>query len=141
MNRRDFIVLTGIGAVSTALPIPAMAGMKTTAYTPGLVDKLLAEGKTVFVDFATDWCTTCRAQERTISALRAAHPEYDESMAFVRVDWDVYARDELSVRLNIPRRSTLVVLSGTQEIGRIVAGTSEADIKALMDKGVKAAMA
>jgi thioredoxin 1 len=33
----------------------------------------------------------------------------------------------------------LLVLRGDRELGRIVAGTSEADIKALLDKGLSAA--
>jgi hypothetical protein len=36
----------------------------------------------------------------------------------------------------IPRRSTLIVLRGEDELGRIVAGTSESQIKGLMDKGL-----
>jgi hypothetical protein len=41
--------------------------------------------------------------------------------------------------LNVPRRSTLVVLKGDQEPGRIVAGTAREDIKALMDLALQAA--
>ena len=41
--------------------------------------------------------------------------------------------------LNIPRRSTLVALEGGQEIGRIVAGTSKAEIPALFDTALAAA--
>lgn len=140
MHRRDFMRLTGAGAVTLATPFKAFAGT-TLQYEPGLVNQLLDEGYTVFVDFATDWCSTCRAQERVVNALRSKYPEYDENLKFVRVDWDVYAQDKLSRDLKIPRRSTLVVLRGDTEIGRIVAGTREADIKALLDKGVKAAMA
>lgn len=60
-------------------------------------------------------------------------------MIFVRVDWDKYGQDDVAVFRNIPRRSTLIVLKGEDELGRIVAGTSESDIKALMDKGLAAA--
>ena len=49
--------------------------------------------------------------------------------------------DELTQRLNIPRRSTLVVLKGDAELGRIVAGTSEAQIKDLLDTALRAATA
>ncbi len=110
-------------------------------YTPGLVDNELAAGKTVFVDFYTDWCSTCRSQERTINALKAANPDYEANISFVAVDWDIYSNSKLSRRLNIPRRSTLVVLKGEAELGRIVAGTRKADIKALMDTALAAAIA
>ena len=57
-------------------------------------------------------------------------------MTFVRVDWDSYGDQPVSTDRKIPRRSTLLVLRGDKELGRIVAGTSEADIKALLDKGL-----
>lgn len=135
MNRRTFIA----AAASAALLAPAaFAGDKAIDYTPGLVDAALEEGKTVFIDYAADWCSTCHRQERVINALRAANPAYDDAMIFVRVDWDQYGQDDIAVFHNIPRRSTLIVLKGEEELGRIVAGTSESDIKALMDKGLAA---
>jgi len=136
MNRRTFIAATSAAAL---IAPAAFAGAKTIDYTPGLVDKALEEGKTVFIDYAADWCSTCARQERVINALRKANPAYDDAMMFVRVDWDKYGKEDISVFRNIPRRSTLIVLKGEDELGRIVAGTSEADIKALMDKGLAAA--
>lgn len=136
MNRRIFIA----AAASAALIAPAaFAGGKTVDYTPGLIEAALEKGKTVFVDFAADWCSTCHRQERVINAIREANPAYDDAMIFVRVDWDKYGQDDVAVFRNIPRRSTLIVLKGEEELGRIVAGTSEADIKGLMDKGLAAA--
>lgn len=110
----------------------------TVEYTPGVVKNALSQGKTVFIDYTTHWCTTCASQKRTINALRDANAAYNE-MVFVRVDWDVYSREEISTKYKIPRRSTLLVLNGDNELGRIVAGTSKAQIKALMDKGLSAA--
>ncbi|WP_107497859.1 thioredoxin family protein [Thalassobius sp. I31.1] len=135
MNRRTFLMTTAAAAL-----MPALASA-TQNYTPGLVDELLAEGKTVFIDFKTDWCTTCAAQERVIGGLKSDNPEYAENIAFVNVNWDNYANDELSIRLRIPRRSTLVVLKGEEELGRIVAGTSRSQIQALMDTALTAAKA
>lgn len=115
----------------------AWAG-QTLDYSPGLIEKALGQGKTVFVDYAASWCSTCARQERVISALRAENPAYDKAMIFVRVDWDDFKRHEVTSSRNIPRRSTLIVLQGNNELGRIVAGTGKNDIKALMDKGLKA---
>lgn len=136
MNRRTFIAATATAAL---IAPAAFAGGKTIDYTPGLIDAALEEGKIVFVDYAADWCSTCHRQERVINAIREANPAYDQAMIFVRVDWDKYSQDEVTVFRNIPRRSTLIVLKGEEELGRIVAGTSEANIKALMDKGLSAA--
>ena len=135
MNRRDFLLTA---AAATALPMAARAA---TDYTPGLVKKHLAKGDTVFLDFKASWCSTCAAQERVLEALKAENPAYEKNITFINVDWDDYGKSELSKSLNIPRRSTLVVLKGDKELGRIVAGTARKDIKALMDTALGAATA
>lgn len=131
MHRRTFLAAT---AAATTLPMGLMAD--TTAYTPGVITDALARGETVFVGFSADWCGTCKAQERVMDALRAENPAYDETMTFVRVDWDEFKRHEVTKSRNVPRRSTLIVLRGDEELGRVVAGTSQAQIKALMDLGL-----
>ena len=71
----------------------------------------------------------------------ADNSAYAENISFINVDWDIYGRGDLSDKLRIPRRSTLVVLKGNQELGRIVAGTSKKAIKQLMDIALDAAVA
>lgn len=132
MKRRQFILA---GAACAVAPLPAMAA-DTVTYTEGVIKQALAEGKTVFVDYTATWCSTCKRQERVINALRAADPKYDAAMTFVKVDWDDFSRAEVTTSRGIPRRSTLIVLRGDEELGRIVAGTSEDAIKALMDSGL-----
>ena len=133
MHRRTFITLT---AAAAALP---GLGLAASDYTPGLVQKHLAQGDTVFLDFKAEWCSTCRAQERVINALRKDNPDYNANIVFINVDWDEYGKSDLAKSLNIPRRSTLVVLKGDAEIGRIVAQTSSSKIKKLMDDALGAA--
>jgi hypothetical protein len=74
-----------------------------------------------------------------IAELMAENPAYAEKTRFLVVDWDEYGDGDLSRSLQIPRRSTLVVLKGDQEIARIVAGTGKAEIKALFDAALVAA--
>ncbi|MFK7752137.1 MAG: thioredoxin family protein [Sedimentitalea sp.] len=131
MNRRHFLLSTA--ALSVA-PFAALANY--VDYTPGVIDTALEQGKTVFVDYSATWCGTCKRQERVINALRAENSAYDASMVFVKVDWDTYKNEEVTVFREIPRRSTLIVLRGDDELGRIVAGTSKSQIKGLMDKGL-----
>lgn len=134
MNRRTFIGLT---AATIALPHPLFADTAGMIdYVPGLLEQRLASGETVLVDYAADWCSTCRRQERIIGQLREQHPQFNEHITFVRVDWDLYGSDDVSTSRKIPRRSTLVLLKGDQELGRIVAGTRPDDIKALLELGV-----
>ena len=134
MNRRDFMMLTA--AVTLAMPAMARAA---TDYTPQLLKSELAAGKTVFLDFKADWCSTCKSQERTINALKAANPAYAANITFINVDWDEWGDSAIVTEMNIPRRSTLVVLKGGKELGRIVAGTAKAEIMALMDTALQAA--
>lgn len=134
MNRRIFVLSL------LALPFAGSAfAANGTAYRKGLVEKELAAGKTVFLDFYTDWCSTCRAQGTKIRKLMAGNPEYEANISFIKVDWDQHSSSTLARRLNIPRRSTLVVLKGDRELGRIVASTSTDKIKALMDTALAAA--
>ena len=133
MHRRTFLALTGAATIA-----PLTAHAAPLDYTPGLVTERLAAGETVFVDFKASWCSTCAAQSRVLDSLKAANPAYEANITFVDVDWDTYGNGDLANRLNIPRRSTLVVLGGDQELGRIVAGTAQRDIQALMDIALSA---
>lgn len=135
MKRRDFMVAA---AAVSLMPVAAYASGETLVYTPGLVKERLAAGDTVFIDFKASWCTTCRAQERVIGALRAENPAYNAAITFINVDWDEYGQGDLAQELNIPRRSTLVVMKGDAELGRVVARTSRGDIQALMDLALNA---
>ncbi len=136
MNRRDFILLSGAAA---ALPMAALAAPMD--YRPGLVDELLARGDTVFLDFKASWCSTCKAQEKVLTKLKAENPDYEASITFVNVDWDTYGRSTFAKRLNIPRRSTLVVLHGDGEVGRLVAETREDQIRELLQSALNASAA
>ena len=134
MNRRLF--LTGAAALLSAPNLVIAGGSNTIDYTPGLIKDKLAAGETVLVDYAAKWCGVCARQERVIAKLRSNNPAFDKNMSFVRVDWDKYGRHEVSTSRKIPRRSTLVLLRGEDELGRIVAGTNVDDIKALLEKGL-----
>lgn len=138
MNRRIFLSTCAAAAILPAIGFAG--GLKTIDFDKSdPIKAALAEGKTVFVDYAADWCSTCARQERVINALRGENPEYDANIVFVRVDWDDFGRAPVATARNIPRRSTLIALKGNKELGRIVAGTSKGQIKELMDRALAAA--
>lgn len=131
MKRRSFLTTA---TAFTLLPLAARASF--VDYAPGMIDAALKDGKTVFVDYTATWCSTCKRQERVIAELMDANPAYAASMTFVKVDWDTFSKHEVTTSRGIPRRSTLLVLKGDKELGRIVAGTATGEIKKLMDKGL-----
>ncbi len=135
MLRRTFLTVL---AATVALPVFADE-VKTLDYTPGLIKERLAAGETLLVDYTTDWCTTCAAQKRQIGALIGENPAYGENITFIRVDFDEYRRHAVSTDRKIPRRSTLIVLKGEDELGRIVANPSKTAIQELMDTALAAA--
>ena len=133
MQRRTFIAA---GLAIGLSPMAALAGDGFVEYQPGLVEQELAAGKTLLVDYSAKWCSTCARQARVINTLRADNPEFDTAMTFIKVDWDTYRRHDVATGRNVPRRSTLILLKGDEELGRIVAGTSEGQIKKLLELGL-----
>ena len=134
MNRRSFLALS---AALAALPATAIAdGLR---YERGLLEQALANGETVFLEFGTDWCTTCASQRRTIAKLKEENPAYEQAITFIDVDFDRWGNSPVSTNLGVTRRSTLVVLRGEEELGRIIAGTRREQIKSLMDTALTAA--
>jgi thiol-disulfide isomerase/thioredoxin len=127
-NRRFFLV--ALGAAATLPPIlPALAA--TAPYSAAALKAAEATGQPFILDFFADWCTTCAAQHRVLDKLRAANPAYD-GIPFMQVNWDAEEHGPLVRAMNIPRRSTLVVLRGDHELGRIVAETDPGKIEDLL---------
>lgn len=123
-----------LGLVALMLMALAGAGMaaEPVPYTPQVLADAKAGGKPFLLDFFADWCSTCKAQERVIGELAAANPAY-AGVPVIQVDWDQEGRGELVRQMSIPRRSTLVVLRGDAELGRVVAATGKDDIARLLD--------
>lgn len=132
-DRRSVLaLLAGIAATSVSGPA---AALMISDYTEEGQPKIEAWGQPYLLDFYASWCVTCAAQQRVLDSLIKADPRF-ESILIVRVDWDKFGRGALATRLAIPRRSTLVMMRGTVELGRLVAETREDKIAALLELGV-----
>jgi hypothetical protein len=73
-----------------------------------------------------------------VRALRDGNPAY-HAVSVMRVDWDTYRDAEITRRLAVRRRSTLVMFAGGKEVGRVVAETGRAPIEALFTAALAAA--
>ncbi|MEM6495295.1 MAG: thioredoxin family protein [Pseudomonadota bacterium] len=71
-----------------------------------------------------------------LKSLRASDSKFNKGITFIRVDWDSYKRHAVTKSRRIPRRSTLVLLKGGKEVGRLVAATGKGRIKSLLEKGL-----
>ncbi|MCD7060558.1 thioredoxin family protein [Pelagibacterium xiamenense] len=122
---------TVMGLLLMLVSLPAMAQeVVHEVYSEALVEELDASGQPYILDFYASWCVTCAAQQRVIGALQAENEAYRE-VTVVQVDWDTHREGPLVAELGIPRRSTLVLMRGGEEIMRLVADTRRDAIEGL----------
>ncbi|MCB1406970.1 MAG: thioredoxin family protein [Rhodobacteraceae bacterium] len=133
MHRRSFLTLT-----AGALLLPLAARADWTPYAPGVLQPAMDRGDRIILNFYATWCGTCARQQRVMTTLREQNPAYDQSLTLIQVDWDDYSDSALVAEFNVPRRSTIIALKGSEELGRTVAGTSVAEIQALFDAALNA---
>jgi thiol:disulfide interchange protein DsbD len=58
------------------------------AFTPQALEKHLASGRVVLVDFTADWCLTCKANERLVLGSQSVQDTLHQTNAVVlRADW------------------------------------------------------
>ena len=70
-----------------------------------------------------------------MSALIDEKPAYQE-VTVMKVDWSVHSDSEVAKEHNVRWRSTLVMLSGGEEVGRVNGSTSREDIEALFKAAI-----
>ena len=80
--------------------------------------------KPVALHFHADWCPTCRAQDKVLQALKA-EPGLDVTVLKVNYDTE----KDLKRQYKIQSQSTMVILRGDKERGRLVGDTTEAGIR------------
>ena len=88
-------------------------------------------GKPVALHFHAEWCPTCKAQAKSLAALKA-EPGLD--MLLLVADYDT--EKALKTRFKVRSQSTLVVLHGDQERARLVGDTSADAIRTALKSGL-----
>ena len=129
-RRTTLALLAGFAAIAATRP--ASAAARLIDYSETTLAELAASGQPYLIDFFATWCSTCAAQERVLHGLAEANADY-AAIPIIRVDWDQHSRGDLVRQMGIPRRSTLVMMRGTTELGRLVADTRPDAIAGLLD--------
>jgi thioredoxin 1 len=131
MKKRNFLALA-----TAALLVPQMAWAEEgiLEYTPGLIEQKLAAGNIVMVDFFENYCSTCRAQARALTALREENPAYDAKIVFINVN--IQANEDLAAKHQVTRHGTLLMLFGDEVLARVDSITKKEKIKVFLDAGL-----
>jgi thioredoxin 1 len=128
MHMKTFLAIVTTALVMVTVP----AGAGEQPFNPATLDRLLADGQPVAVDFHADWCPTCRAQAPIIRQLLST-PEFKNLIILV-ADYDT----ELALRksLNVAKQSTLVVFRHGKEVARSTGDTSREGLAALLRQAI-----
>ena len=101
--------------------------LEVKPYSAAALAEAQKADKPVALHFRADWCPTCRAQDKVLESLKA-EPGLD--LTVLAVDYDT--EKDLKRRFHINSQSTLVVLKGQKETGRLVGDTSKLNILAAL---------
>ena len=126
----SFAVRSMLGAALLGAAVLAQAAVQQ--FDKVKFETALAQGKPVIVDFAADWCPTCKDQKPIVDALMQ-EPRRKDITLFV-ADFD--KETALKKRLKVTMQSTFIVLKGGKEVGRSTGQTDKAELAGLFDKAL-----
>lgn len=110
--------------------LPALAA--EVPYDKAALDAALAQGKPIIVDFAADWCPTCKAQQPIVQSLLGDAKRQPLTLFKANYDTEV----ALKKRLGVTQQSTFVVFKGGKEVGRSTGQTHKSALAELFDKAL-----
>jgi thiol-disulfide isomerase/thioredoxin len=98
--------------------------LTVTPYNAETLAKLQAAGESVTLHFHADWCPTCRAQDKSLEALKA-----DPALMLTVLSVDYDKETELKKQLKVRSQSTFIVYRGKVEKARAIGETSPEAIR------------
>lgn len=132
MRRRTFLLSAAACAVpSLGATYPAQM------YTPAVWRDLRQTDQTVVMNFRASWSLTCQIKSDLIAEALAENPAY-ANLTFVDVDWDTFGPSQMTQRLKVERRSTLLVMKNGNEVTRLVNQPYARKVRALLDAALAA---
>ncbi|WP_299619472.1 thioredoxin family protein [uncultured Tateyamaria sp.] len=131
MHRRTFIL-------SAAAFVPTLVGAyPAETFSPATWNGLKDTGQTVILNYRASWSLTCQIKADLIAEALADTPAYGQ-LTFVDVDWDTFGHSQMTERLKVTRRSTLLVMKNGSEVARLVNEPYDRKVRALLDAALAA---
>ena len=103
---------------------PWSQALTLSPYSADALAKLQTAGSPVALHFHADWCPTCRAQAKSLEALKA---DTSLNMTVLSVDYD--KETALKKQLNVRSQSTFIVFRGVAEKARQIGETAPESIR------------
>ena len=101
-------------------------------YDKAKFDAAVAQGKPVLMQFAADWCPTCKEQKPIVRALM--NDPKRKNLTLFLADFD--KEEALKKRLGVTMQSTLIAFKSGKEVARSTGQTDKAELGALLDKAL-----
>jgi thioredoxin 1 len=115
-----------LAALLAVAPWTAQA-LEIAPYSDAALAASQKAGKPVALHFHADWCSTCRAQQKSLNALRS-EPGLDVTVLVANFDNEKALKQQLGVR----SQSTLIVFRGSEEKARLAGETSAERLRAAL---------
>lgn len=112
-------VLAGAATLSQALEL--------RPYSAAAFAQAQEAGKPFAVLFHADWCPTCRAQEKTLTSMKA---EGGLDLTVFLADYDT--EKALKRQFGVRSQSTLIALRGQKVTARVIGDTSAEGLRAAL---------
>ena len=131
MHRRLFLL-------SSAAFLPTVVyAYPSEVFSPAVWDDLKRTDQTVILNYRASWSLTCQIKADLIAEALAENPDYG-ALTFVDVDWDTFGPSQMTQRLRVERRSTLLVMKNGDEVTRLVNEPYARRVRALLDAALAA---
>ncbi len=127
MHRRTFL----LSSVAFLIPTVTLA-YPAEMFSPAVWRDLRDQDGVVILNYRASWSLTCQIKADLIAEALMENPAYGQ-LTFVDVDWDTFGRSQLTERLKVTRRSTLLVMKNGKEIARLENAPYARDVRGLLD--------
>lgn len=132
MHRRTFLM----SSVSACIPALGFA-YPAEDFSRAIWRNLRETDQVVILNYRASWSLTCQIKADLIAEAIAENPAYGK-LTFVDVDWDTFGQSQMTERLKVERRSTLLVMKNGEEVARLVNEPYARQVRALLDTALAA---